>query len=97
MVGCQYVLLKSFSNFFLLEERCEPSRPFHRKTGTNRYCPDINKWKAFDQYEIGNGYDGKKPTSTVYYSDRDRYNNIHRDRDMGPPPIIPDGTNDYET
>ncbi len=88
---------KSFFYFFLLEERCEPSNPIYRNTDTRRFCPDINKWKEFDQYEIGNGFAGKNPTSTVRYSDRDRYNNIHRDRDMGPPPIIPDGKNDYET
>ncbi|CAF3895793.1 unnamed protein product, partial [Rotaria sp. Silwood1] len=35
------------------EERCEPSFPLYRNTGTKRFCPDINPWKEFDNYEIG--------------------------------------------
>jgi len=34
------------------EERCEPS--INKLTGT-RYCPDIKKWEAFRNYEIGSG------------------------------------------
>jgi hypothetical protein len=88
-----------FFIFLLLEERCEPSFPVYRNTGTNRFCPDINNWKEFDQYEIGNGYEAQTPTSTGRYVDRNRYNTINRDGDrrMNPPPISPDEHNDYET
>ncbi|CAF0955830.1 unnamed protein product [Didymodactylos carnosus] len=34
------------------EERCEPSI---NKISGSRYCPDIKTWKAFKNYEIGNG------------------------------------------
>ncbi|CAF1014824.1 unnamed protein product [Didymodactylos carnosus] len=39
------------------EERCEPSFPLFRNSGHHRFCPDINSWQEFDNYEIGNGYD----------------------------------------
>jgi hypothetical protein len=79
------------------EERCEPSFPLYRNTGTNRYCPDINSWKELDNYEIGNGYDGRDATSTVTYFDRNRYNKIDRDRPADPPPIDPGRNDDYAT
>ncbi|UJR25968.1 hypothetical protein I4U23_007316 [Adineta vaga] len=80
------------------EERCEPSFPLYRNTGTHRFCPDINSWREFENYEIGNGYDGQDPTSTTRYVDRNRYNTINRDGDRRnrPPPIVPDRNNDYE-
>lgn len=84
--------------FVLLEERCEPSFPLYRNTGTNRFCPDINSWKEFDQYEIGNGYDVHVLPTTPRYADRNGYNQINRDGNRrNPPPIVPDGQNDYET
>ncbi len=94
----QYILFLNISSLFL-EERCEPSFPLYRNTGTRRFCPDINSWKEFDQYEIGNGYDGQNPTSTVGYVDRNRYNTINRDGDrrMDPPPIVPDEITDDQT
>jgi len=90
-----FIFKFSFSSFSL-EERCEPSFPLYRNTGTNRFCPDINDWKEFDQYEIGNGYDVQSPTSTVRYVDRNRYDTINRDRDgrRGPPPIVSDDIDD---
>ncbi|UJR30721.1 hypothetical protein I4U23_018241 [Adineta vaga] len=35
------------------EERCEPS--VNKLTGS-RYCPDIQRWEAFKNYEVGGGY-----------------------------------------
>ena len=83
--------------FVFLEERCEPSMPFLRNTGTNRYCPDINTWNDFDQYEIGDGFGSQTSTSAPRYPDRNRYNTINRegDRRMRPPPFEPDRVNDY--
>ncbi|CAF0775531.1 unnamed protein product [Adineta ricciae] len=80
------------------EERCEPSFPLYRNTGTHRFCPDINSWSEFENYEIGNGYDGRDPTSATPYIDRNRYNTVNRDGDRRnrPPPIVPDRNNDYE-
>ena len=49
--------------YFLAEERCEPSFPLFRNTGTRRFCPDIHNWKEFDNYEIGNGYEVRDPVS----------------------------------
>lgn len=82
---------------FLLEERCEPSLPLLRNTGTNRYCPDINAWHELDQYEIGDGYSSQVPTTTTRYVDRNRYNTINRDGDRRarPPPYTPDRDADY--
>jgi hypothetical protein len=70
--------------------------PLLRNTGTNRFCPDINNWKEFDQYEIGNGYEVIVRTSTYVYADRNHYNTINRDGDgrMRPPPYEPDRPND---
>ncbi len=88
----------SLKQYFLLEERCEPSFPLYRNTGTHRFCPDINGWKDLDNYEIGNGYDGADPTATARYVDRNRYNTINRDGDRRarPPPIVPDREDDEE-
>ncbi len=79
-----------YSFLFFLEERCEPSNPLNRNTGANRFCPDINTWKEFDQYEIGDGHSASSGTSSSY--DRNRMNMITRegDRRMRPPPINPD-------
>lgn len=44
------------------EERCEPSLPLLRNTGSGRFCPEIKLWKALDKYEIGNGYETQKPS-----------------------------------
>lgn len=66
-----------FSVFFSLEERCEPSFPLYRNTGSHRFCPDINSWKDLDNYEIGDGYDIHQPA----YND-ERNKNHYRDRDQ---------------
>jgi hypothetical protein len=88
--------LKNLFFSFLLEERCEPSFPLYRNTGTRRYCPDINNWHELDTYEIGNGFSGQDPTSTVNYFTRNSYNTIDRDGDkrIRPPPIVPDRNDD---
>ena len=72
--------------------------PLMRNTGAGRFCPDINLWKEFDNYEIGNGFDISVATSTVRYNDRNRYNgnNRNNDRRVRPPPIVPDRVNDYD-
>lgn len=84
MVICSYFKISKVIICFLvsLEERCEPSIPLLRNTGTNRYCPDINSWVALDQYEIGNGYDSIVPTTTSRsrYVDRNRNNDFDRNR-----------------
>lgn len=68
------LFLKHFS-FFLLEERCEPSFPLYRNTGTNRFCPDINNWDEFNQYEIGDGHSGSVQPN------RNQYNTIIKEGD----------------
>ncbi|CAF1153147.1 unnamed protein product [Rotaria sordida] len=66
------------------EERCEPSFPLYRNTGTNRYCPDINTWREFDNYEIGNGYEphgstNHDRTNRDRNKDRNQYNSYPSD------------------
>ncbi|CAF0876874.1 unnamed protein product [Adineta steineri] len=79
------------------EERCEPSFPLHRNTGTNRFCPDINDWKEFDLYEIGNGYSSHDSNSATSYVDRNQNtNNRNGDTRNRPPPIVPNRNDDYE-
>jgi hypothetical protein len=65
--------------------------PLYRNTGTNRFCPDINNWNEFNQYEIGDGYIGSVQPN------RNQYNTISKegDRRMRPPPIEPDRPSDY--
>lgn len=68
------------------EERCEPSFPLFRNTGTRRYCPDIHDWKEFDNYEIGDGFSSYNPLnldddddhSTTKTTTRDQYNRYRR-------------------
>ncbi|CAF3836362.1 unnamed protein product, partial [Rotaria magnacalcarata] len=55
------------------EERCEPSFPLYRNTGTNRYCPDINSWTELDNYEIGDGYEARVPINDDR-KNRNQYN-----------------------
>ncbi|CAF1111627.1 unnamed protein product [Adineta steineri] len=60
------------------EERCEPSFPLFRNTGTRRFCPDIHDWKEFDNYEIGDGYDsrdlmGGDKKNTGHNKERNQY------------------------
>ncbi|CAF2610168.1 unnamed protein product [Rotaria sp. Silwood2] len=62
------------------EERCEPSFPLYRNSGTHRFCPDINTWKEFDNYEIGNGYESRDSINYDHsnrnrYRDRNQHNN----------------------
>ncbi len=85
-----------------LEERCEPSFPLYRNTGTRRYCPDIHNWKELDNYEIGDGYDGRDPITNDridknqyndqnQYNDRNQYNTQDRNnnRNRRPTTVMP--------
>ena len=71
---------------FSTEERCEPSFPLFRNTGTRRFCPDIHNWKEFDNYEIGNGYEVRDPlndetrstTRKQYYPTTKNYDRYRR-------------------
>jgi hypothetical protein len=83
--------------FLLLEERCEPSFPLFRNTGTRRFCPDIHDWKDLDNYEIGDGFEVRDPisgdeTNKNQYPDRNKYNtnNRNNDRRNRPTTAIPD-------
>ncbi len=72
--------------FCELEERCEPSFPLFRNTGTRRYCPDIHTWKEFDNYEIGDGYDLRDPITNDQIdkyptNDRNQYNDRNQNYD----------------
>ena len=78
--------------FFSAEERCEPSFPLFRNTGTRRFCPDIHNWKELDNYEIGDGYEARDPlsdeqTSTVrnqYYPTTRNYDRYRRPTTTAP-------------
>jgi hypothetical protein len=75
----------------IAEERCEPSFPLFRNTGTRRFCPDIHDWKELDNYEIGDGYGERNPmaddeTTTV----RNRYDSTKNyDRYRRPTKVTP--------
>ncbi len=47
----------------------------YRNTGTNRFCPDINNWDEFNQYEIGDGHSGSVQPN------RNQYNSIIKEGD----------------
>ncbi|CAF1355681.1 unnamed protein product [Adineta ricciae] len=75
------------------EERCEPSFPLFRNTGTRRFCPDIHDWKAFDNYEIGDGFESRDPISeSKINTNRDR----NRSRDPNRMETGPDRNGDYD-
>ncbi|UJR22950.1 hypothetical protein I4U23_025977 [Adineta vaga] len=83
------------------EERCEPSFPLFRNTGTRRFCPDIHNWKELDNYEIGDGYESRDPISgnkinTNQNKDRSRYNVI-LDPDRSTTDVGLDRNGDYDT
>lgn len=87
---------------FLLEERCEPSFPLFRNTGTRRFCPDIQLWKELDNYEIGDGYGVRNPLNDDYNAgyqnnDRNQYNTHDRNKKYHPPPTVISVSDDTET
>ena len=64
----------------------------------NRFCPDINDWKEFDLYEIGNGYSIQDSNSATSYVDRNHNtNNRNGDTRNRPPPIVPDRNDEDDT
>ena len=88
--GVSLVLNDAFQpSYSPVEERCEPSFPLFRNTGTRRFCPDIHDWKEFDNYEIGDGFGARDPAAVTEQSQHNAFDRYRR-----PTPSAPYRNND---